>query len=62
MTLAEAEAAYRAAYAEAERLRKLRNRLLREALADGTRPVDLARQTGLTRGRIAQITQTKEPA
>lgn len=62
MTLAEAEAAYRAAYAEAERLRKERNRLLREALQAGARPVDLARQTGLTRARIAQIQQTNEPA
>lgn len=62
MTLAEAEAAYRAAHAEAERLRLERNRLLREALQAGARPVDLARETGLTRGRIAQIQHTEEPA
>lgn len=62
MTLAEAEAAYRAAHAEAERLRKERNRLLRQALKAGARPADVARESGLTRGRIAQIQQTREPA
>lgn len=51
---AEAEAAYRAAYAEAERLRHLRNEAIRGALRRHTH-AEVARVTGLTRGRVGQI-------
>lgn len=53
--LRETEAAYRAASKRAEELRAQRNAAVRAAIAAGVRPVDVARATGLTRGRIAQI-------
>lgn len=35
--------------------RLARNEAVREAVAEGVRQADIARATGLTRGRIAQI-------
>jgi hypothetical protein len=37
--------------------REARNEAVREAVAEGVRPADIARATGLTRGRIAQVTR-----
>jgi hypothetical protein len=51
----ELEAAYRAASARAEHARAERNEAIRQALATGTRPIDISRATGLTRARIAQL-------
>lgn len=49
--------AYETAEASAEGLRTQRNAAIRDALAAGVRPIDLARATGLTRTRITQIAQ-----
>jgi hypothetical protein len=38
-------------------LRKQRDKAILREVAQGRRPVDLARETGLTRGRIAQLTK-----
>lgn len=51
---AAAEEAFRRAWAEAERLRKERNRAVRAALEHHTHAA-VAKATGLTRGRIGQI-------
>ena len=40
-------------------LERQRNALIREAVAAGARPADLARETGLTRARITQIAQAR---
>jgi DNA-directed RNA polymerase specialized sigma24 family protein len=53
--LQEAEAAYRAAFARAEELRQKRNRLVREAIAEGWTHARIAEATGLTRGRVNQL-------
>jgi hypothetical protein len=53
--LAEVEGAYRKAAAQTEQLRKRRNTLIREAVAGGMRKAEVARLTGLGRGRIGQI-------
>ena len=50
-----AQRAYHAASEEATRALLARNDAIREALDAGMRPVDVARATGLTRGRIAQL-------
>ncbi len=49
------EKEYRAARAKTERLREQRNEEIRKAVQDGAKQSELARETGLTRGRIAQI-------
>jgi len=54
-TLKDAEAAYRAASAVAEQAREARNAAVRDALADGQTHAQVARETGLTRGRIGQM-------
>ena len=56
--LSEAEAAYRAASARAERAREQRNAAVRQALAAGWTHARISRATGLTRGRIGQIAQS----
>jgi hypothetical protein len=38
-------------------LRKQRDKAILREVAQGRRPVDLAKETGLTRGRIAQLTK-----
>lgn len=53
--LADAEAAYRAAFAVSEMRRQERNQAIVDALAEGVRPVEVARITGLSRSRIAQL-------
>ena len=45
----------RQAAERAERLRAERNQAIREAADDGKRQAEIARELGLTRGRIAQI-------
>jgi DNA-directed RNA polymerase specialized sigma24 family protein len=50
-----AEAKLRRARSSYERARQQRNEAVRQALAEGMKPADIARATGLTRGRIAQI-------
>lgn len=54
--LARAESRYQKAFQRAEAERELRNAAVRQALAEGMRPADIARATGLTRARIAQLT------
>lgn len=49
------EKEYRAARDEAESLREQRNQEIRKAVKAGAKQAELARETGLTRGRIAQI-------
>lgn len=46
---------YRAARDKTERLREQRNAEIRKAVQGGAKQAELARETGLTRGRIAQI-------
>ena len=53
--LRDAEAAFRAASARADELREKRNRLVRAALSNGWTHARIARATGLTRGRVGQI-------
>jgi DNA-binding CsgD family transcriptional regulator len=38
-------------------LRKQRDKAILREVAQGRRPADLARETGLTRGRITQLTK-----
>lgn len=49
------EKRYRQAASRAERLRTERNQAIREAVEDGKRQSEIAREMELTRGRIAQI-------
>jgi hypothetical protein len=53
--LRNAEVAYRLAAADAEKARLERNRVVRQALQEGWTHADIARATGLTRGRVGQI-------
>jgi hypothetical protein len=53
--LKEAEAKLRRARSTFERARVARDRLVLQAIDEGMRPADVARATGLTRGRITQI-------
>jgi DNA-binding NarL/FixJ family response regulator len=58
MTAAElrkAEARFQRASRRAEEAREERNRLIREALAQGWTHAEIAAATGLTRGRIGQL-------
>lgn len=56
-----AEAAYRADFARAEQSRRERNDAVRAALAAGQRPFEVAREFGITRGRVAQIATANQP-
>ncbi len=49
------EKRYRKAAERAERLRAERNAGIREAVENGSRQAEIARELDLTRGRIAQI-------
>jgi hypothetical protein len=53
--LRKAEAAYQAASRRSEDARARRNEVVREALAAGWTHARIAEATGLTRGRIGQI-------
>lgn len=58
MTIADlkkTEAAYRAAFRRAEKLREARNAAVRKALTEGMTHQQIADATGLTRGRINQL-------
>jgi CRP-like cAMP-binding protein len=50
-----AEARYQRAFRRSEEAREERNRLVREALAQGWTHARIAEATGLSRGRISQI-------
>jgi hypothetical protein len=54
-----AEKLYQRAVARAESRREERNRLVAEALADGWTHARIAQVTGLTRGRVGQLAQTR---
>lgn len=56
--LSAAEADYRKARSAVDEKRQRRNRLVKEAIAAGMTHTQIADATGLTRGRIAQISQT----
>jgi hypothetical protein len=45
------------AWVKAAQLRQARDEAIVREYRAGRRPVDLARETGLTRGRIAQLTK-----
>lgn len=61
--LQRAEAAYQAAARRAEQAREARNAAVRQAIADGMTHADIARATGLTRGRIGQLaTESARPS
>lgn len=53
--LRQAELAYQETLLLVEPVRAARNRAIREALADGWTHAQIARATGLTRGRIGQL-------
>jgi DNA-directed RNA polymerase specialized sigma subunit len=53
--LHKAEARYQRAFAYSEAAREDRNRLVREALAEGWTHAKIAEVTGLSRGRVSQI-------
>jgi hypothetical protein len=55
--LAEAEEDYRNARSAVDAKRQRRNELVKEAIAAGMSHSQIAKATGLTRGRIAQISQ-----
>lgn len=57
--LAGAEAACLASAQAAERARQARNALVLKALGEGWTQSQIARATGLTRGRIGQLAQSK---
>lgn len=52
-----AETHYQQASRRAEEARELRNTTIRTALTDGWTHAQIARATGLTRGRIGQLAQ-----
>lgn len=56
--LRKAEARYQRAVGRSETARQERNRLVREAVADGWTHSRVAEATGLTRGRVNQIAKT----
>lgn len=56
--LATAEADYRKARSAVDAKRQRRNDLVKEAIAAGLTHTQIAELTGLTRGRVAQISQT----
>jgi transposase len=58
--LRNAEARYQRAFARYEQAREARNAAVTQALAEGMSQAQIARATGLTRGRINQITQRTE--
>jgi hypothetical protein len=60
-TLRSAEAAYRAAFARAERLRGRRNAAVRAAIDAKMTHAEVARATGLS-ARVGQIAQSSRPA
>jgi DNA-binding NarL/FixJ family response regulator len=53
--LRKAEHRYKLAVLKSESAREERNRLVREALAEGWTHAQIAEATGLTRGRVGQI-------
>jgi hypothetical protein len=53
--LRKAEARYQRAFARSEQLRRERNALVLEALGAGWTHAQIAKATGLTRGRIGQL-------
>lgn len=55
--LRKAEARYQRAFRHAEEARKERNRLVKQALADGWTHARISEATGLTRGRVGQLAQ-----
>lgn len=57
--LQKAEAAHEVASRRYEQARERRNAAVREALAEGWTHARIAEATGLTRGRIGQIAQSK---
>jgi CRP-like cAMP-binding protein len=57
--LRRAEARYQRAFRRSEQAREERNRLVREALADGWTHARIAEVTGLTRGRVGQLAQNR---
>lgn len=56
--LAAAEADYRKARSAVDAKRQRRNELVKEAIAAGLTHTQIAELTGLTRGRVAQISQS----
>ena len=57
--LQKVEAAYRAASLRYEKAREDRNAAVRAAIAGGMTHAQIAEATGLSRGRVGQITQIR---
>jgi hypothetical protein len=57
--LRKAEARYQRAFRRSEEARRARNALVRTALDAGWTHAKIAEATGLTRGRVGQIAQTR---
>jgi hypothetical protein len=60
--LRRAQAAFDAAASRADARREERNATVREALAAGWTHAEIARETGLSRGRIGQIARARSQA
>jgi hypothetical protein len=60
MNLHATETAYRKSAERTEAFRLKRNQAIREAVANGTPQAQVARITGMTRGRISQIVAAAE--
>jgi transcriptional regulator with XRE-family HTH domain len=60
--LRRAQAAFDAAARRADARREERNASVREALAAGWTHAEIARETGLSRGRIGQIARARRQA
>lgn len=60
MTLEQIEKKYRVAKEKADALAEERNRAVVEAVRSGRKPAEVAREIGVTRGRIWQILERSD--
>ncbi len=60
MTLVAIEKKYRAAKEKADALAEERNRAVVEAVRSGRKPAEVAREIGVTRGRVWQILERSD--
>lgn len=60
MTLEQIEKKYRVAKEKADALAEERNRAVVEAVRSGRKPAEVAREIGVTRGRVWQIIERSD--
>lgn len=60
MTLEQIEKKYRVAKEKADALAEERNRAVVEAVRSGRKPAEVAREIGVTRGRVWQILERSD--